>query len=225
LFNSKIREIVIPQAEHAKLSGILANSWGNEEIDKPALDFDSFVEGVTHHDMAYGDNDNFPLGELSLEHWTDLTLKGTKVRFENPVVDIVTKLHLKRLLGDDNVKKRKEILNNIEQRIEERLLLTNNSIEEFLWADRITNFCDWVSFNFCLEHDFEDKVEMYTCRNSKVKIKIAFQTNPAGEITVHPWPFSVDEINGHITAFEKEGYPKILKPKMKGYFIKKNPSQ
>jgi len=113
-------------------------------------------------------------------------LKGTKVRFENPVVDIVTKLHLKRLLGDDNVKKRKEILNNIEQRIEERLPLTNNNIEEFLWADRITNFCDWVSFNFCLEHDFEDKVQVYTNRNSSSRIDLTFQTNQEGRITVHP---------------------------------------
>jgi len=121
LFKSKTRDIVIPQAEHAKLSGILAYNWGNEEFDKPAFDFNSFVEGVKYHDIGYGEYDNSPLGELTLEQWADLTFKGTEISFDNPVVDIVTKLHLKRLLGDDNVKIRGEILNNIEKSVEERL--------------------------------------------------------------------------------------------------------
>ncbi len=134
------------------------------------------------------------LSELTLEQWADLTLKGTEIRFDNPVVDIVTKLHLKRLLGDDNVKKREEILKNIEQSIAESLLRTKNSLEEFLWADKITNFCDWVSFNFCLENDFVDKVQVYSRRNSSLKTDLTFHTNPAGEITVNPWPFSEESI-------------------------------
>ncbi len=140
MFKSKTRDIVIPQSEHAKFSGAMASYWGNSNFDKPAFDFNSFVEGVKYHDIGYGENDNSPLGELTLEQWADLTLKGTKMRFDNPVVDIVTKLHLKRLLGDDRVKKRKEILKNIEQSIAESLLRTNNSLEEFLWADRDNKF-------------------------------------------------------------------------------------
>lgn len=227
MFKSKTRDIVIPQAEHAKLSGILAYNWGNEEFDKPAFDFNSFVEGVKYHDIGYGEYDNSPLGELTLEQWADLTFKGTEISFDNPVVDIVTKLHLKRLLGDDNVKIRGEILNNIEQSVEERLPETDNSLEEFMWADRITDFCDWVSFNFCLEKDFEDKVEVHARRISFVKTELKFHTNPAGEIVVDPWPFSAESINGTIIAYYKNGYPEELKPVSKEYYIKKkkNPRQ
>ena len=138
-------------------------------------------------------------------------------------MDIVTKLHLKRLLGDDRVKKRKEILKNIEQSIADSLLRTNNSLEEFLWADKITNFCDWVSFNYCLEKDFEDKVEVYSRRNSYVKTELTFHTNPAGEIIVNPWPFAVESISGTIIAYYKNGYPEELKSVSKACYIKKNP--
>ena len=222
-----MRDIVISQAEHAKFSGVLASYWGNEDFDKPSLDYNSFVEGVKYHDFGYGENDDSPLGELTLEQWADLTFKGTEIRFDNPVVDIVTKLHLKRLLGDDRVKKRKEILKNIEQSIADSLLRTNNSLEEFLWADKITNFCDWVSFNYCLEKDFEDKVEVHTRRKSFVKRELTFHSNPAGEIIVDPWPFSVESINGTIIAYYKNGYPEELKPVSKEYYIKKkkNPRQ
>jgi hypothetical protein len=218
-----MRDIVISQAEHAKFSGVLASYWGNEDFDKPSLDFNSFVEGVKYHDMAYGDNDNFPLSELSLEQWADLTLKGTEIRFENPVVDIVTKLHLKRLLADDKVKMRDEILYNIEQSINDNLPRTNNSLDDFLWADRITDFCDWVSFNFCLEKDFADKVEVHARRKSFVKTELKFHTNSAGEIVVDPWPFSKERINGTIIAYYKNGYPEELKPVSKAFYIKKNP--
>ncbi|NNG25958.1 MAG: hypothetical protein HKM87_00415, partial [Ignavibacteriaceae bacterium] len=117
------------------------------------------------------------------------------------------------------VKKREEILENIEQRISVSLSRTNNSLEEFLWADRITNFCDWVSFNFCYEKDFIDKVEVYTRRNSSVKTELTFQSNPAGEIGVDPWPFSAKSIKGFINAYEKEDYPIKLKSLSKEYHI------
>ncbi len=149
-----MRDIVISQAEHAKFSGVLASNWGNSKFDKPAFDFNSFVEGVKYHDIGYGENDNSPLGELTLEQWADLTLKGTEIRFDNPVVDIVTKLHLKRLLDKDDMF-REEILRNIENRIKESLRATKFSIKDFIWADRITDFCDWVSFNFFLKKNLK----------------------------------------------------------------------
>ena len=82
MFKSKTRAVVITQAELAKLSGILAYNWGNEEFDKPALDFNSFVEGVTFHDIAYCENDNYPISAMSREQWVELTLKGANYRLK-----------------------------------------------------------------------------------------------------------------------------------------------
>lgn len=160
MFKSKTRDIVISQAEHAKFSGVLASNWGNSNFDKPAFDFNSFVEGVKYHDIGYGEYDINPLGELNSEQWANLTLKGAKNKFDNPVTDIVAKLHLKRLLDKDDMF-REEILSNIEKRVEESLLATIFSIKDFMWADRITDFCDWVSFNFFLKKILKEVLKSF----------------------------------------------------------------
>ena len=218
MFKSKKRKIIITQADHAKLSGVLAQNWGNENFDKPVIDFDAFVRGVTLHDIAYGDYDNYPIGAVSKEQWAKLTLAASKYRFENPVTDIVTKLHLKRLLNDDDMFK-EEILCNIDKRIEESLRATKFSIKDFIWADCITDFCDWVSFNFCIEKEFEDTIEVYTHRNSSSKVAIKFHTSAEGVIIVEPWPFFAETIQGSIIAYNEMGYPKELKTILKNYLI------
>ena len=53
MFKSKLRPITIPQAEHGKLAGTLALLWGNAQIERPAIDFASFVMGVGLHDRGY----------------------------------------------------------------------------------------------------------------------------------------------------------------------------
>jgi hypothetical protein len=50
MFKSKVRPIAIPQYEHGRLTGTLAAMWGNDDIDRPVIDFASFVRGVALHD-------------------------------------------------------------------------------------------------------------------------------------------------------------------------------
>ena len=62
MFRSSRRDVVFPQAEHARLAGAIALAWGNERFARPALPFDAFVRGVTLHDRGYGQLDADGMG-------------------------------------------------------------------------------------------------------------------------------------------------------------------
>ena len=99
MFKSKVRPIVISQYEHGRLAGTLAAMWGNDDFDKPVIDFTSFVWGVTLHDWHYGVVDNVPIGEANEADWLAMVRKGVDHWFDDPITDIVTKLHMRRLLA------------------------------------------------------------------------------------------------------------------------------
>ena len=62
MFKSTQRPIVIPQSEHLKLAGALAQLWGNAEFELPPLPRLSVVTGIALHDRAFGYLDDLPVG-------------------------------------------------------------------------------------------------------------------------------------------------------------------
>src|SRR5207249_1188152 len=76
MFRSQRRDVVFPQAEHAELAGDLALAWGNDEFDRPALPFDSFVRGVALHDRGYGELDTDEIGVVARGRWLKIQLAG-----------------------------------------------------------------------------------------------------------------------------------------------------
>ncbi len=62
MFKSTQRPIVIPQSEHLKLAGALAQLWGNAEFELPPLPQLSVVTGIALHDRAFGYLDDLPVG-------------------------------------------------------------------------------------------------------------------------------------------------------------------
>ena len=99
MFESKVRLIVIPQAETGKLAGALAFLWGNAQFDLPAIDFASFTLGVGLHDRGYGFQDAFAIGGISETAWLQLTRQGFYMAFADPVADLLVKFHLQRLVS------------------------------------------------------------------------------------------------------------------------------
>jgi hypothetical protein len=214
MFRSKVRPIIIPQYEHGRLSGTLAALWGNQDFDRPALDFASFVHGVTFHDWHYGLVDNLGIGEASQDEWLDLVCKGVEYWFEDPVSDIVAKLHLQRLLQERDSPKITEFLKHIEARIIERLQQTRFSIEPFEWADRITACCDQIAFDFSFEIPIRASVKVFARRSAEEATDISYEIRQDGEIAVDPWPFGVDSFQGILTGYQVEGYPEKLMPEI-----------
>ena len=121
MFKSQVRAIVFPQYEHGRLAGTVARAWGNEFFDRPALDFEAYVAGVTLHDWGYGILDNLPIGAAPEAEWLVIIRKNVEKRFDPPTTDIVVKLHLQRLLSMHDSPERAALIAQIDECIVERL--------------------------------------------------------------------------------------------------------
>src|SRR5437763_10962190 len=99
MFRSRRRDVVFPQTEHAAFSAGIALHWA----DRPNVPFDSFVRGVALHDRGYGELDTDEIGVVPRGRWLKIQLAGFGVHDEDPVVDVVASLHVRRLVGDNPV--------------------------------------------------------------------------------------------------------------------------
>ena len=76
VFRSVRRQVVYPQAEHARLAAALAPHWGNDPFARPPLPFRSFVGGVALHDRGYGQLDADAIGEVDADRWIAIQEAG-----------------------------------------------------------------------------------------------------------------------------------------------------
>lgn len=212
MFKSKRRPIVIPQSEHARLSGIITSLWGNDDFDKPSFDFQSFVLGVILHDRGYDPLDNKAIGETSGEAWLQTQRDGIMRSCENPIANITTLLHIRRLLSALDSPIIKEHINLANQQIDLSLAKTEHSLADFEWADRITDSCDSTSFAFSFEEPQQVKRLVSPRVGSDETIEVEFSVDGMGLIRAEPWTLSVDRYEGFIMGYELDGYPERLEP-------------
>jgi hypothetical protein len=120
---------VYPQAEHQRLAGVIAAAWGNDQVKRPPLPFESWVRGVAVHDRAYGELDEDLIGAV-------------EPQADDPVVDLVVAMHVQRL-ADDFVE--------LDAHVPDRLADAGVDPADAATADVITDLCDTLSFTFCFE--------------------------------------------------------------------------
>jgi hypothetical protein len=210
MFHSKTRSIIIPQYEHGRLAGILAQHWGNEQFGRPVLNFASFVQGVALHDWHYGFGDNLPIQGANEADWLAMTRRGLELRFDDPITDIVAKLHLRRLLSSAESPERQAMMAQLDDYVDGRLPETGFGRAEFEWADGITRFCDMAAFDFAFEVPCERTVTVGNRVNGPKETAVAYQIKANGDVIIDPWPFAVPFISGSIMGFQTEGYPEKL---------------
>jgi len=211
MFKSKQRDIVITQFEHGRLAGILAAHWGNEPFARPAIDFDSFVKGVTFHDRGYGLIDNAPIDGVPVEEWLAIQQTGLNQQYDDAVADIVALLHIRRLLNLDPTPERQALMALADERVEARLLEVPYTRAQFVAADRITRFCDDLAFHFSFENLCTVTHEAQQ-HDDDEPLVITSQVKSGGVIRVDPWPFDVPSLSGFVIAYEEAGYPDRLEP-------------
>ena len=222
MFKSQTRPILFTQFDHGRPAGTAAQAWGNEDFDRPALDFPAFVAGVTLHDWGYGILDNLPIGEVTDEDWLQIVRNGVEKRFDHPTTDIVVKLHIRRLLSMYSSPERTAWIKRIDELVDGRLPEAGAPLAEFQRADKITQLCDMISFSFCFDTAVQRTYEVFNRQDSSETTSITFKIKPVGEIIVAPWPFSVPVIFGVTYAFESAGYPGALNPLVVPYYIQSN---
>jgi hypothetical protein len=221
MFQSKNRSIIIPQYEHENLAGTLANAWGNQAFEKPALDFDAFVQGVALHDWHYGVLDTVSIGSASETEWLAAVQKGVAHHFENPITDVVVKLHIRRLLKSHTTPDARAMTARLDQDITTRLAQTPYSRQEFERADRITHFCDAMAFSFSFGDLTAGQVDVYAHAGDSTLTTLTYQVQSGGKIRVQPWPFSTGMVSGIMLGYQADGYPHNLEPEVIRYWVEK----
>jgi hypothetical protein len=187
MFRSKRRDVVFPQMEHAALAAGIALNWR----DRPNVPFDSFIRGVALHDRGYGELDEDEIGGVEQERWLEIQRRGFGARNEDPIVDLIVSLHVARLVGDDDPSFRDGL----------PTLLDRAGVDEETAADAdsITNVCDRISFDVCMEQREEGSLR-----------EITYTYDGGNRVTVDPWPFAPDRFGVLLVGYRAGGYPRTL---------------
>jgi hypothetical protein len=216
MFTSKQRPIVIPQWEHQKLAGTLALLWGNADFERPSVPFESFLTGVGLHDRAYGPLDNLPIGGIPEEEWLALTRSGFEITWADPIADLITKKHLKRLASYGNAPARQALTAEMAQAIQTQMQRHGLDTATFERIDRITHLCDSIAFDFCFEAPAEGEVRIFPKNDRDEEIRVGYRIAD-GVIQVDPWPFGVESHSGYLVGYQLEEYPIVLEPVLVAY--------
>jgi hypothetical protein len=211
MFKSKSRAMITPQSEHLRLVGTLAMLWGNDDFDSPPFDRSSLIMGMGLHDRGYGSLDNFAIGGMNDEEWNEIARRSFHMQYSDVVADTIAKYHVRRLASHDESPERQAMTAEFSQVIDKQLEQYSLSREVFDRTDRMTNLCDKISFDFCMDALKSDRVSIYPRNSRDEEVVVQYQVEN-GVIHVIPWPFSVRDHEGYLIAYRSDGYPEKLDP-------------
>ena len=213
MFRSATREIVFPQAEHARLAATIALAWGNEQLAPPPLPREAFVAGVALHDRGYAPLDTDGIGEVPPDRWLEIQRESFRPRNEDALVDLVVAMHIQRLIRYSRNPALADDLTDTVHELRERAGVTEEHAEA---TDLITNICDRIAFDFCFEEPADGALDL-PARDGEGRVRVSYAIAGGGTVIVHPWPLDVPRLAGLLFAFETRGYPDELEPRVVRY--------
>jgi hypothetical protein len=187
-------------------------------FERPPVPFESFLTGVGLHDRAYGPLDNLPIGEIPEADWLALTHSGFEMTWADPVADLITKMHLKRLASYGSAPARPALTAEMGQAIQAKIEQHGLDAALFERIDCITNLCDRIAFDFCFEAPAEGEVRIFPRNDRKEEVVVGYLVED-GMIRVDPWPFGVESHTGYLVGYRLDGYPAVLEPVLVAYRI------
>lgn len=198
---------MFPQREHARFSAALADAW-SDAFAPVRLPRERFVRGVAEHDRGYSEHDADEIGLVSRDRWLAIQERGFAPRREDTVVDLVVALHVRRLVssGDDDGSRR--VLGAMDDALPALVREAGTSTGDAAAADRITDLCDRISFDFCLEQPDSGAVDVLAAEGTPVRV--AYAVDGRGTIALDPWPLDRPALGGTVLAYAAEGYPEVL---------------
>ena len=211
MFRSARRQVVYPQAEHARLAAALALHWGNDAFARPPLPFPSFVRGVALHDRGYGQLDADGIGEVDPDRWIAIQEAGFTPTGDDPVVDLVVATHVQRLVSWGRSDADQAVAARMAAELPLYQAAAGVDAATAADADAITNLCDMVAFDFCVERETSGSVAMAPAAGAD-PVAVSYRLDGGGGIVLSPWPLGITELSGLAIAFRSENYPRVLDP-------------
>jgi hypothetical protein len=210
MFRSLVREVVFPQAEHARLAATIAYAWDVESYPIGGLALGPFVEGVALHDRGYGQLDEDAIGEVAEDRWLAIQEAGFAPEGHDPTVDLVVAMHVHRLVdGPSGGTERQALAERMATALPALREAAGAGEAEARDADRVTNLCDRISFDFCEERPADGAVEVRTAGGTLVPIGYRLD---GGRVTLDPWPLRVSELREVVAGYHTDGYPDVPRP-------------
>lgn len=214
MFRSRLRPVIIPQEEHQRFAGVLAEHWGNDVFHLPAVDPAAFGTGVSTHDRAFGALDILPIGEISEDMRAQQVQTWIETAHPDPQVELVVLHHVRRLF---TYRHDAGHVARLTARIKDVADQAGLDLLPFEQADTITALCDGIAFDVAFESPTTRHCQVYQAPERSAEIDITFAN---GTVTVAPWPFRIAEITIPLTAYGDETYPTILSPQSHQICIK-----
>ena len=219
MFRSRRRPVVFSQADHARFSAAIASVWGNERFEPPPLPRVPFVRGVALHDRGYGELDTDGIGEVSQERWIEIQRESFRPRGEDPVVDLVVALHVHRLVSRGRRAEDGPLIAEMEESLLALQAASGAAEAEAQAADSITDLCDRVAFDVCLEEP-SAWTRPVLPRVSARPVEVAFAFDGTGVVTLDPWPLGVPWLRAVLVGFAVDGYPASPAPVIEPILIR-----
>jgi Protein of unknown function (DUF3891) len=210
VFRSRQRPVVYPQAEHSRLAGAIAAAWGNDDVERPPLPFDSFVRGVAVHDRGYGELDDDPLGEMPQERWLEIARRGFAAQDADPIADVVVAMHIQRLVSTTPFPVEPAVRAEFDAAVPERIRAAGVDAAAAAATDPVTDLCDRLAFSFCFEQAASGAIEIP--QRGRAPVAVSYSLDEGGSATFSPWPLAVPELTRTVVGYEADGYPERLEP-------------
>ena len=170
------------------------------------------MRGVALHDRGYGQLDADGIGEVDPDRWTAIQEAGFTPTGDDPVVDLVVAMHVQRLVSWG----RSDADQAVAARMAAELPLYQaaagvDAASAAAEADAITNLCDMVAFDFCVEREASGSVAVAPTAGAE-PVAVSYQLDGAGGIVLSPWPLGVTELSGVALGFRSDGLPPCARP-------------
>ena len=209
MFRSARHARVFPQAEHARLAAAIAEGWDIAAFPIAGVPLELLVRGVAEHDRGYGEMDDDAIGEVTESRWLSIQRAGFVPR-EDPVVDLVVAMHIRRLVGWSRTEAALATAADMDARLPELQAAAGLTHAQAIQVDRVTHLCDMVAFDLCLEEPENGTVAV--TRADGVDQMVAHRVDGLGGATIDPWPLVVTEVEYRITAYHSDSYPDRPQP-------------
>ncbi len=209
MFRSRRREVVFPQREHARFAAAVADAW-SDAFAPVRLPRERFVLGVAEHDRGYAEHDADEIGNLPPGRWVEIQARGFAPTRQDAVVDLVVALHVRRLVSSGRDEESRRALTAMDAELPALVVAAGVSADDAAAADRITDLCDRISFDFCLEAPATGAVAVIGAEGAATEVRYALDGN--GGVTLEPWPLDVERLAGTVQGFASARYPDDLEP-------------